>query len=102
MSPLEPAGPDGAAAAGTGSVSIANAGIATGLDNPLGARALYIFRDGQDTPYRLLGTGRVTSIGRAVSSSCVRLLNQDVIDLYNRVPNGSRIVVIPDPSTTMS
>ncbi|HEY0918055.1 L,D-transpeptidase [Devosia sp.] len=69
------------------------AGMAPGLDNPLGARALYIFQNGKDTLYRLHGSGEVASIGRAVSSGCVRLLHQDVIDLYNRVPVPSPIVV---------
>jgi len=69
-------------------------GMPPGLDNPLGARALYIFKDGADTLYRLHGNGDVTSIGQAVSSGCVRLLHHDVIDLYNRVVDGSPIVVI--------
>lgn len=68
-------------------------GMAPGLDNPLGARALYIFQDGRDTLYRVHGTNDPATIGVAVSSGCVRLLNQDVIDLYNRVPVGSQIVV---------
>jgi lipoprotein-anchoring transpeptidase ErfK/SrfK len=68
-------------------------GMAPGLDNPLGTRALYIFQNGADTLYRVHGSGEVASIGRAVSSGCVRLLNQDVIDLYNRVPVPSPIVV---------
>lgn len=70
-------------------------GMEPGLDNPLGARALYIFQGRIDTLYRLHGTQEAYSIGRAVSSGCVRLLNQDVIDLYNRVPNGTPIVVRP-------
>ncbi|PTM98495.1 L,D-transpeptidase [Mycoplana dimorpha] len=74
--------------------SARNGGMAPGLSNPLGARALYIFQNGQDTLYRLHGTPEWKSIGRAVSSGCVRLLNQDVIDLYSRVPNKSPIVVI--------
>lgn len=69
-------------------------GMPPGLDNPLGARALYIFEDGKDTLYRLHGNGDVRSIGMAVSSGCVRLLHQDVIDLYERVPGGSPILVI--------
>lgn len=69
-------------------------GMAPGLDNPLGARALYIFQNGRDTLYRLHGTMDARSIGKAVSSGCVRLLFQDVIDLYGRVPDGSPIVVI--------
>lgn len=73
--------------------SAANGGMDPGLDNPLGARALYIFENGRDTLYRLHGTNEVWSIGKAVSSGCVRLLNQDVIDLYGRVAAGSPIVV---------
>lgn len=69
-------------------------GMAPGLDNPLGARALYIFQNGRDTLYRLHGTLDERSIGQAVSSGCVRLLAQDVIDLHTRVPDGSPIVVI--------
>ncbi len=68
-------------------------GMEPGLGNPLGARALYIFRDGRDTLYRLHGTTEVETIGKAVSSGCVRLLPQDVIDLYERVPSGSPIMV---------
>jgi lipoprotein-anchoring transpeptidase ErfK/SrfK len=74
--------------------SIANGGMGSGLDNPLGARALYIFEDGRDTLYRLHGTNEPRSIGRAVSSGCIRLFNQDVIDLYNRTPNGTPVVVL--------
>jgi lipoprotein-anchoring transpeptidase ErfK/SrfK len=70
-------------------------GMDPGLDNPLGARALYLFQNGRDTLYRLHGTNEVWSIGRAVSSGCVRLLNQDVIDLYDRIPVGTRVVVLP-------
>ena len=68
-------------------------GMEPGLTNPLGARALYIHQDGKDTLYRLHGSMEAKSIGHAVSSGCVRLLFQDVIDLYNRVPDGSPIVV---------
>ncbi len=70
-----------------------NGGMPPGLKNPLGARALYIFQGNVDTLYRLHGTLETWSIGKAVSSGCVRLLNHDVIDLYDRVPSGSRIVV---------
>ncbi len=65
-----------------------------GLDNPLGARALYIHQNGKDTLYRLHGSGQVSSIGKAVSSGCVRLLHQDVIHLYSAVRDGSPILVI--------
>lgn len=73
--------------------SAENGGQKPGLDNPLGARALYIFQNGQDTLYRVHGSPEASSIGRAVSSGCVRLLNHDVIDLYERVPDGAPIVV---------
>lgn len=78
--------------------SIANGGMPPGLKNPLGARAHYIHKDGRDTIYRIHGSPEEWSIGKAVSSGCIRLLNQDVIDLYNNVRDGSTIVVIPDPS----
>lgn len=70
-----------------------NGGMKPGLKNPLGARALYIFQNGEDTLYRLHGSPEWQSIGRSVSSGCVRLMNQDVIDLYERVRNGSPILV---------
>ena len=76
-------------------------GMEPGLGNPLGARALYLFQNGRDTLYRLHGTQEAYSIGRAVSSGCVRLINQDIIDLYDRVPNGSRVVVRP-PSNPLT
>lgn len=74
--------------------SIANGGMPPGLNNPLGARALYIFQNGEDTLYRLHGSPEWQSIGKAVSSGCVRLINQDIIDLYDRVPNKTPILVI--------
>lgn len=76
------------------SISAANGGMVPGLNNPLGARALYIFKDGKDTLYRVHGTPDWQSVGKATSSGCVRMLNQDVIDLYDRVPQGAPIVVI--------
>ena len=69
-------------------------GMPGGLDNPLGARALYLFQNGKDTLYRLHGTPQWDSIGTAASSGCIRLMNQDVIDLYNRVPSGAKVVVL--------
>jgi lipoprotein-anchoring transpeptidase ErfK/SrfK len=68
-------------------------GMPGGLTNPLGARALYIYRNGRDTLYRLHGTPEIWSIGRDVSSGCVRLINQDVIDLYEHAPVGTPIIV---------
>ncbi|RLQ87504.1 L,D-transpeptidase [Notoacmeibacter ruber] len=70
-----------------------NGGMEPGLTNPLGARALYIFKDGQDTLYRLHGSPEWRSIGKNVSSGCVRLMNQDIIHLYDQVPNGTPILV---------
>ncbi|MEO1702986.1 MAG: L,D-transpeptidase [Pseudomonadota bacterium] len=68
-------------------------GMEPGLLNPLGARAHYIFQGNQDTLYRLHGSPEWWSIGKSVSSGCVRLINQDVIDLYKRVSEGAEIVV---------
>jgi lipoprotein-anchoring transpeptidase ErfK/SrfK len=78
--------------------SIANGGMDPSLQNPLGARALYIHQGGRDTLYRLHGTPEAWSIGNAVSSGCIRLINQDVIHLHDNVRDGSPIVVIPDPT----
>lgn len=77
--------------------SVANGGMAPGIANPLGARALYIFQNNQDTLYRLHGTAEWRSIGKAASAGCVRLVNQDVIDLYRRVPHHAGIVVHQSP-----
>ena len=68
-------------------------GMEPGLTNPLGPRALYLYQDGNDTLYRLHGTTEPWSIGKAVSSGCIRLFNQDIIDLYGRVPVGATVVV---------
>ena len=65
-----------------------------GLTNPLGARALYIYQDGKDTGYRIHGSPEWWSIGQAVSSGCVRLINQDIIDLYSRVSRKNPVVVV--------
>jgi lipoprotein-anchoring transpeptidase ErfK/SrfK len=70
-------------------------GMPGGEGNPLGARALYLYKDGRDTNYRLHGTIEPWTIGTKVSSGCVRLLNQDVIDLYRRVPVGAKVIVLP-------
>lgn len=70
-----------------------NGGMPGGLDNPLGARALYIFEGNVDTLYRLHGTPEHRSIGKAVSSGCVRMIHQDVIDLYGRVRTRAPILV---------
>ena len=74
--------------------SAANGGMPGGLDNPLGARALYMFEDGKDTLYRIHGSPEWWSIGKSVSSGCVRLMDQDIIDLYDRVPVHTPVHVI--------
>jgi lipoprotein-anchoring transpeptidase ErfK/SrfK len=73
--------------------SVRNGGMPPGLENPLGARALYIFEGKVDTLYRLHGTNEPQSIGKAVSSGCVRMINQDAIDLYERVKSNAPILV---------
>ena len=69
-------------------------GLDGGEGNPLGPRALYLYRDGKDTMFRLHGTIEPETIGQAVSSGCIRLFNQDIIDLYDRVPLGAQVKVI--------
>lgn len=64
-----------------------------GLDNPLGARALYLYQNGQDILFRIHGTNEPWSIGEQLSSGCVRMLNEDVVDLYERVPVGTTVYV---------
>ena len=64
-----------------------------GVGNPLGARALYLYDGNRDTLFRIHGTNEPWSIGEAVSSGCVRLLNEDIVDLYERVPAGARVIV---------
>jgi lipoprotein-anchoring transpeptidase ErfK/SrfK len=71
-------------------------GMPGGYDNPLGARALYLFQNGQDTLYRIHGTTEPMSIGKNASSGCIRMINQDVKELYRRVPTGSRVVVLAE------
>ncbi len=69
-------------------------GMPGGPNNPLGARALYLYQGDRDTMYRLHGNNDPTSIGQAVSSGCIRLLNQDIIDLFDRVMVGTPVVVL--------
>lgn len=76
-------------------------GMPGGPENPLGARALYLYQNGVDTLYRIHGTSEPWSIGRAVSSGCIRLLNVEVIDLHRRVPAGTRVVVRPSIGATV-
>ena len=69
-------------------------GLEGGIRNPLGARALYLYRDGKDTLYRIHGTNEPWSVGKAASSGCIRLFNQDILDLYKRASAGARVVVL--------
>ena len=64
-----------------------------GPENPLGARALYLYAGGQDTMYRIHGTNEPNSIGKAMSSGCIRMLNQDIAELYDNVIVGTPVVV---------
>jgi len=76
--------------------------VAGGPQNPMGARAMYLFANGKDTLFRIHGTNQPEYIGSAISSGCIRLTNEDVIDLYNRVKVGTPVVVLApgqgDPS----
>ncbi len=71
-------------------------GMPGGPNNPLGARAMYLYRAGNDTHFRIHGTNQPDSIGHAMSSGCVRMMNHDVIDLYKHVKVGDRVVVIQE------
>ena len=65
-----------------------------GARNPMGARALYLYAGGKDTLYRIHGTNQPEYIGHAISSGCIRMTNEDVIDLYSRVRMGATVVVL--------
>jgi len=69
-------------------------GMPGGPNNPLGARAMYLYRGGNDTHFRIHGTNQPESIGLAMSSGCIRMMNHDVIDLYSRVSVGAKVVVL--------
>lgn len=68
-------------------------GVPGGLTNPLGSRALYLYQGSRDTLYRIHGTMDPSSIGKATSAGCIRLFNQDIIDLFDRVPTGTKVKV---------
>jgi lipoprotein-anchoring transpeptidase ErfK/SrfK len=70
-------------------------GMAGGPGNPLGARALYLYQGRKDTLYRIHGTFEPWTIGTNVSSGCIRMINQDAMDLYDRTPIGTKVVVLP-------
>jgi lipoprotein-anchoring transpeptidase ErfK/SrfK len=75
--------------------------VPPGAQNPMGARALYLFAGSRDTQYRIHGTNQPEYIGHAISSGCIRMTNEDVIDLYNRVNVGTTVVVLPTSSWSM-
>ncbi len=65
-----------------------------GPDNPLGARAMYLYKGGRDTIYRIHGTNQPWTIGQNLSSGCFRMMNKDVEDLYSRASKGTKVVVV--------
>ena len=70
------------------------ASVPGGVDNPLGARALYLYQGNRDTLFRIHGTNQPEYIGASISSGCIRMTNEDVIDLYSRVKQGTVVVVL--------
>ncbi len=70
-------------------------GMKGGPENPIGARGMYLWQGNKDTLYRIHGTNEPNTIGHNVSSGCIRLTNDDVSDLYSRVPVGTKVVVLP-------
>jgi lipoprotein-anchoring transpeptidase ErfK/SrfK len=76
------------------STLLSGLGVPGGPTNPLGARALYLWQGNKDTLYRIHGTNEPWTIGTNVSSGCIRMVNQDVIDLYQRTPLGAKVVVL--------
>lgn len=69
-------------------------GMPGGPENPLGARALYLYEGSRDTLFRIHGTNEPESIGTAASSGCIRMLNEDVVDLYDNAPLGTKVIVL--------
>jgi lipoprotein-anchoring transpeptidase ErfK/SrfK len=69
-------------------------GMPGGSENPIGARALYLWQGNKDTLYRIHGTNEPWTIGQNVSSGCIRLTNDDIVDLYDRIPTGTKVVVL--------
>ena len=74
-------------------------GMEPGLSNPLGARAMYLYQGGRDTMYRIHGTYAPSSIGVSVSAGCIRMFQQDAMDLYERVDLGTRVHVLAPHET---
>ncbi len=76
-------------------------GVPGGVSNPLGSRALYPYEGNRDTMYRIHGTMDPSSIGKATSAGCIRLFNQDILDLYERIPTGSTVKVRTEAESRM-
>ncbi len=76
--------------------------VTPGPHNPMGARALYLFDGSKDTLYRIHGTNQPEYIGTAISSGCIRMTNEDVIDLFNRVKVGATVVVLAPSQGTVN
>ena len=74
--------------------------VSPGPQNPMGARAMYLFANGQDTQYRIHGTNEPSSIGHAMSSGCIRMLNEYVADLFERVHIGTHVRVLASQQNT--
>jgi lipoprotein-anchoring transpeptidase ErfK/SrfK len=77
-------------------------GMHGGPENPIGARALYLWQGNKDTLYRIHGTNEPWTIGHNVSAGCIRLTNDDITDLYDRTPVGTKVVVLPTASTPVA
>jgi lipoprotein-anchoring transpeptidase ErfK/SrfK len=75
-------------------------GMSGGPDNPLGARALYLWQGNKDTLYRIHGTNEPWTIGHSVSAGCIRMTNEDVADLYDRIPVGTKVIVLATATPT--
>ena len=69
-------------------------GMAGGPNNPIGARGMYLWQGNQDTYFRIHGTNEPWTIGKSMSSGCIRMINQDAIDLYAKAPIGTKVVVL--------
>ena len=74
-------------------------GVPGGPENPLGARAMYLWQDNTDTLYRIHGTNEPWTIGQNVSAGCIRMTNEDVVDLYDRTAIGAKVVVLSSISS---
>ncbi len=73
--------------------SVANGGMDPGPGNPMGARALYLFQNGEDTLYRVHGDASPRELGKAVSSGCIRMLNADIVELFRLVESGTEVMI---------